>query len=165
VSAYYSAGKLDAATALLMEWEGKHPDALHNHYFLVQRYFVAAIGQGDRMKATQTFRLLEQEIANGELDVNSDSFRLVSQHYYRQIPLPMLAMRAAGKNVMRNHLKLRHRPLLDEKPNLPGTRHAFVGDTGFIWSDRDRRIAGGYQLARISCAACAPLLLSWTCVF
>lgn len=101
VNSYYSATDIASASALLEQWEKKHPEALQDSFWLVQRYFVASIGESDQRKAAETFRLLERMILRGSLDPASDLFKHVSQNYYRSLPEPALLRQSKARTILR----------------------------------------------------------------
>jgi hypothetical protein len=86
VNQLYSMLNIAAAVELIASWEKQHPAALQDSFWLMQRYFVAAVGEGNHAQAAETFHRLEQLAEQKRFDPQDSFFKLISQDYYNSLP-------------------------------------------------------------------------------
>jgi hypothetical protein len=102
----YTENDVKGAASLMDAWAERHGEkATENFSWLFQRFFVAQIGEGDQAKGAQIFRQVEKLVAAGKIKPRDELFTVVSQSYYRYLPMPRLQHYRAAQIVMAEHAK------------------------------------------------------------
>lgn len=101
----YARMEIPNAVALLDHWSERYPTALEDFHWLFERYYVAAIGEGDFRKASLYFRRLEALAVREGVDTESDRFKAITQSYYRYLSQPQLSNAARAAEVRQQRLK------------------------------------------------------------